>query len=62
MAPGAEAALAKAALEALAALKLSGGSAELGARMLSFSELNHLLGLEDLLDLADRFSPKETHS
>ena len=54
--------MAKAALEALAALKLSGSSAELAARMLSFSELNRLLGLEDLLDLADRFSPKESHS
>lgn len=53
--------MAKAALEALAALKLSGSSVELAARMLSFSELNRLLGLEDLLDLADRFS-KETHS
>ena len=54
--------MAKAALEALAALKLHGSSVELAARMLSFSELNRLLGLEDLLDLADRFSPKESHS
>lgn len=54
--------MAKAALEALAALKLSGSSAELAARTLSFSELNRLLGLEDLLDLTDRFSPKESHS
>ena len=53
--------MAKAALEALAALKLSGSAAELASRMLSFTELNQLLGLEDLLDLADRFS-KETHS
>ena len=53
--------MAKAALEALAALKLSGSSAELASRMLSFTELNRLLRLEDLLDLADRFS-KETHS
>lgn len=53
--------MAKAALEALAALKLSGSSAELAARTLSFSELNRLLGLEDLLDLTHRFS-KETHS
>ena len=51
--------MARAALEALAALKLSGSSAELAARMLSFSELNQLLGLDDLLDLADRFTPKE---
>ncbi len=54
--------MANAALEALAALKRSGTSAELGPRMLSFTELNELLGLEDLLDLADRFSPKETGS
>ena len=52
----------KAALDALATLKLSGTSAELASRMLSFSELNQLLGLDDLLDLADRFSPKESPS
>ena len=34
---------------------------ELATHMLSFSELNRLLGLDDLLDLADRFSPKDAH-
>src|SRR3972149_4812438 len=53
--------MAKAALEALAALKLSGSSADLASRLLSFTDLKRLLPVEDLLDLADRFS-KETHS
>lgn len=53
--------MAKAALEALHTLKRAGTSAELGPRMLSFSELNRFLGLEELLDLADRFTPKDPH-
>lgn len=50
--------MAKSALEALAELRSAGTSSRLLATMLSFSELNALLGLSDLLDIADRFGPK----
>ncbi len=51
--------MAKAALEALAEVKATGTSAGLLPRMLAFPELNAFLGLEGLLELADRFTPKD---
>jgi 2-methylisocitrate lyase-like PEP mutase family enzyme len=49
----------RAALEALAVLRREGDSSSLGDRMLPFPELNALLGLDALTDLADRFTPKD---
>lgn len=49
----------KASLEALAELHATGTSAHLLGRMLSFSELTDFLGLSELQDLADRFTPRD---
>jgi len=39
-------------------LRREGSSAALMDRLMPFAELNDFLGLEELNDLADRFTPK----
>lgn len=51
--------MAKAGLDALATLKREGTSVALLSRMLAFPELNAFLGLAELGDLAERFTPKD---
>ena len=48
----------RAALDALVVLRREGSSASLLDRLMSFADLNAFLGLEELNDLADRFTPK----